>query len=121
TVNASRGSRRRVVPAPPGRPSCYHRRPDLFHWSSRPLSRKALFAMLDCVRASHILLMYRGSTRSTATRTKEEARALIEDIERAIQAGEDFAELARKYSDCPSRTRAGDLGSFGRGQMVKPF
>lgn len=77
--------------------------------------------MLDCVRASHILLMYRGSTRSTATRTKEEARALIEDIERAIQAGEDFAELARKYSDCPSRTRAGDLGSFGRGQMVKPF
>lgn len=77
--------------------------------------------MLDCVRASHILLMYQGSARSTATRTKEEAQALIADIERAIQAGEDFAELARKHSDCPSRTRGGDLGSFGRGQMVKPF
>lgn len=77
--------------------------------------------MLDCVRASHILLMYRGSSRSTATRTKEEAQALISELERAVQAGEDFSELARKHSDCPSRTRGGDLGSFGRGQMVKPF
>ena len=77
--------------------------------------------MQDCVRASHILLMYQGSARSTATRSKEEAFTLIGEIERAVKDGGDFAELARKHSDCPSRTRGGDLGSFNRGQMVKPF
>ncbi len=77
--------------------------------------------MQDCVRASHILLMYRGSSRSTATRSKEEALTLIGEIEKELQSGGDFAELARKHSDCPSRARGGDLGSFNRGQMVKPF
>ena len=77
--------------------------------------------MQDCVRASHILLMYRGSSRSPATSSKEEALTLIGEIEHAVKDGGDFAELARKHSDCPSRTRGGDLGSFNRGQMVKPF
>lgn len=77
--------------------------------------------MPDCIRASHILLMYQGSARSTATRTKEEAEALIKELESAVQSGADFADLARKHSDCPSRSRGGDLGSFSRGQMVKPF
>jgi peptidyl-prolyl cis-trans isomerase C len=77
--------------------------------------------MNDCVRASHILLMYQGSARSTATRTKDEAKTLIAELQQALEAGQDFAELAAKHSDCPSRSRGGDLGSFGRGQMVKPF
>jgi parvulin-like peptidyl-prolyl isomerase len=77
--------------------------------------------MADQVRASHILLMYQGSERSTATRSKEEARTGIDAIKAKLDGGGDFAELARESSDCPSGKRGGDLGSFGRGQMVKAF
>lgn len=77
--------------------------------------------MSSQVRASHILLMYSGSERSTATRSKEEARQGIDDLARRIAAGEDFGELARAHSDCPSKARGGDLGPFGKGQMVGAF
>lgn len=77
--------------------------------------------MADSVRASHILLMYQGSERSTASRTKAEAQAQIQELKTAIDGGADFADLARKHSDCPSGKSGGDLGSFGRGQMVPPF
>jgi peptidyl-prolyl cis-trans isomerase C len=77
--------------------------------------------MSDQVRASHILLMYSGSMRSRATRTKEVAKQLIDDLKQQLDGGADFATLARANSDCPSSAQGGDLGSFGRGQMVKPF
>jgi peptidyl-prolyl cis-trans isomerase C len=38
-----------------------------------------------------------------------------------VQKGEDFATLAKTYSEGPSGPRGGDLGYFRRGQMVKPF
>lgn len=77
--------------------------------------------MSDSVRASHILLMYKGSMRSTASRSKDEAAAQIASIQQQLQGGADFGELARAHSDCPSKARGGDLGSFGRGQMVGEF
>ena len=77
--------------------------------------------MADQVRASHILLMYDGSARSSATRTKDEAEAEIQALAERIEGGEDFAAVAEEMSDCPSGKRGGDLGSFGRGQMVKAF
>ncbi len=77
--------------------------------------------MGDSVRASHILLMYQGAERSTATRTKEQAKAGIEQIKARLDAGGDFAAEARQHSDCPSGKSGGDLGSFGRGQMVGAF
>lgn len=77
--------------------------------------------MPDQVQASHILLMYAGSERSSATRSKEEAQTQIQQIHGQLQSGADFADLARQNSDCPSSGRGGDLGSFGRGQMVGAF
>lgn len=44
------------------------------------------------------------------------------DLRKQIEEGADFAELARQHSQCPSGARSGgDLGSFGRGQMVREF
>jgi peptidyl-prolyl cis-trans isomerase C len=56
--------------------------------------------------ASHILV-----------RDKTQAYELLE----SIQKGADFADIARKSSACPSGQSGGNLGPFGRGQMVKPF
>jgi len=77
--------------------------------------------MADQISASHILLMYAGSERSSATRSKEEAESQIADIEQQLEGGADFAVLAREHSDCGSAQAGGDLGGFGRGQMVKGF
>ena len=77
--------------------------------------------MADQINASHILLMYAGSERSSATRSQAEAQAQIAAIETQLQEGADFAALARAHSDCGSAAAGGDLGSFGRGQMVKAF
>jgi parvulin-like peptidyl-prolyl isomerase len=77
--------------------------------------------MADKVRASHILLMYKGSMRSTASRSKDEAQALIADLKKQVAEGADFGALAKQHSDCPSGQSGGDLGMFGRGQMVPEF
>ncbi|HUT72296.1 MAG TPA: peptidylprolyl isomerase [Desulfatiglandales bacterium] len=37
-----------------------------------------------------------------------------------MNKGEDFAALAREFSQCPSGSRGGDLGYLGRRQLVKP-
>ena len=58
------------------------------------------------VRASHILV----EKQSQALKVLEE-----------LKAGTDFRELAKKYSTCPSSKKGGDLGQFGRGQMVREF
>jgi peptidyl-prolyl cis-trans isomerase C/peptidyl-prolyl cis-trans isomerase SurA len=77
--------------------------------------------MANQVRASHILLMYKGSERSTATRSKAQAEQEMKQIKAQIDQGADFSSLAKKHSDCPSSREGGDLGFFGRGQMVGPF
>ncbi|MGW8380125.1 peptidylprolyl isomerase [Streptomyces sp. ODS28] len=43
------------------------------------------------------------------------------ELKAQIEAGADFAALARANSTCPSGQQGGDLGSFGPGQMVKEF
>lgn len=59
------------------------------------------------VRASHILVD-----------NEEHAKQIKLELEREDK---DFAEMAREKSEGPSRDNGGDLGFFGRGDMVKPF
>lgn len=73
------------------------------------------------IRASHILISHEGAPKTGATRTKEEAKQLADELLAKIEADGDFEELAEAYSDCPSSAKQGDLGFFRKGQMVKPF
>jgi len=76
------------------------------------------FQRPDQIRASHILV---SVGRNADEKTRKEARAKIEQIQKQLKDGKDFAELARSESHCQSRERGGDLGFFARGQMVAPF
>lgn len=48
-------------------------------------------------------------------------QATCNDLKTRIEAGEDFAKVAKEYSECPSGQQGGDLGEFGPGMMVKEF
>lgn len=76
------------------------------------------FKMPERVRASHILI--KVDPKATPAE-KAKARAKLEKIQARIKKGEDFATLAKEYSDCPSSARGGDLDYFPRGKMVGPF
>lgn len=65
------------------------------------------FSQEEQVQASHILVA-----------TEEKAR----EIQQRVAGGEDFAQLARENStDTASAANGGDLGFFGRGEMVEQF
>jgi parvulin-like peptidyl-prolyl isomerase len=71
------------------------------------------------VRASHVLI----DTRKMKTDAElEGAKQRIGDIKKEIDNGADFAEMAKKYSDCPSAEKGGDINFFQRkGSMVEEF
>jgi peptidyl-prolyl cis-trans isomerase NIMA-interacting 1 len=80
------------------------------------------------IRASHLLVKHRDVRNpkswkeAEVTRSKEEALAMIEVFQQQLINGEaDFATLASVESHCSSAKRGGDLGVFGRGQMMKEF
>ncbi len=62
--------------------------------------------MANEVKASHILVS-----------SEQEAK----DAKTRIDGGEDFAQVAKECSQCPSGQSGGDLGFFGKGMMVPEF
>ena len=58
-----------------------------------------------------------ASARHILVENEEECLALKDRID----AGEDFGDIARAHSNCPSKAQGGDLGKFGPGMMVKEF
>ncbi|QWV95142.1 peptidylprolyl isomerase [Geomonas oryzisoli] len=76
------------------------------------------FKQPEAVRASHILVSADvNTTPEERKRAKEKAEALL----KRVKAGEDFAAVAKAESSCPSASQGGDLGAFGRGEMVPAF
>jgi parvulin-like peptidyl-prolyl isomerase len=83
-------------------------------------------AEFEQVHARHILIRVQGAQVPVRPGQKDlteaEALAKAQDLRKRIQAGEDFAQLARQESDdAGSGANGGDLGSFRRGQMVPSF
>jgi peptidyl-prolyl cis-trans isomerase C len=76
------------------------------------------FKVPENVTASHILLAF---TPEDTDATKAQKKQDIEKIRADLLAGGDFAAVAGEKSDCPSKARGGDLGTFARGQMVPEF
>jgi peptidyl-prolyl cis-trans isomerase D len=70
------------------------------------------------VHARHILFRFApGATPEDKAKVRQHA----EEVLAKVKAGEDFAALAKQYSEDPSAAQGGDLGAFTRGKMVQPF
>ena len=76
------------------------------------------FVQPEQVRARHILIIVEDWGNE---QQKMQALEEIKTVQQKLKAGEDFAALAREYSEGPSNVQGGDLGFFGRGEMVEPF
>jgi peptidyl-prolyl cis-trans isomerase C len=77
-----------------------------------------MFKQPEQIKASHILIKVDAKADEAQ---KAEARKKIEEVQKKLKDGGDFAALAKEYSEGPSSAKGGDLGYFRRGQMVKPF
>lgn len=62
--------------------------------------------MSDKIVASHILVDHQHQ---------------VEDLQKKLNEGVSFEQLAQDFSNCPSGKQGGSLGEFGKGMMVKPF
>lgn len=83
----------------------YRRHPDYFRRGEQ-------------VRARHILIAFSDKQDG---KKRDEALSRIRAIQDKLRQGSNFAALALEYSDCPSKSRGGDLGYFERDQMVRAF
>ena len=77
-----------------------------------------MFKQPEQAKASHILIKMAPDAEESK---KNQARKKIETVQKKVRQGEDFGLLAKANSEGPTAKRGGDLGYFGRGQMVKPF
>ena len=79
----------------------------------------------DSMKASHILLSYKGACKEgeNVTRSKEDAKKLDDSLQQVLASNSSkLEELAKTYSDDPSAAeKGGDLGWFADGAMVYPI
>lgn len=77
----------------------------------------------EMVRASHILLSTRDpeTNKELSDEKKTAKHKLAEDLLKRARAGEDFAKLAKDYSEDPGSKDTGGEYKFPRGKMVKEF
>jgi peptidyl-prolyl cis-trans isomerase D len=79
---------------------------------------QARYAVREQRRASHILFKVPpGASDKDSAAIEAKARQIL----KKAKSGEDFAALARRYSEDSTASAGGDLGFFGRGQMAKEF
>ncbi|MDA0323497.1 MAG: peptidylprolyl isomerase [Verrucomicrobia bacterium] len=76
------------------------------------------FTSGESMTARHILIKVEPDADAE---TKAAKRKIADGHREALLGGKDFAELAMEASEGPSGPQGGALGTFGRGQMVKPF
>jgi parvulin-like peptidyl-prolyl isomerase len=81
------------------------------------------FEQPEQVRASHILIMTKDpkTGEQLSDDDKKAKRAQIEDLLKRARAGEDFAKLAKQYSEDPGSKDNGGEYTFPRGQMMPEF
>jgi peptidyl-prolyl cis-trans isomerase C len=79
---------------------------------------KQQFSQPAMLSAAHILVKYSDNP---SDKEKNSAREKLLGLKKELADGADFADLAKKHSDCPSKNQGGDLGSFSEGQMVSEF
>ncbi len=79
---------------------------------------REIFRQEKEVRARHILFkLDQSASEEEEKRVREKASMVLEKARK----GEDFSNLAKKYSEGPTAQKGGDLGFFSEGRMVKPF
>lgn len=77
-----------------------------------------IFGQEKEVRARHILFkLDRNAAEEEEEKVREKATMVLEKARK----GEDFVNLAKKYSEGPTAPKGGDLGYFSKGRMAKPF
>lgn len=81
-------------------------------------NKEKFFSEPESVHVRHILVSV-GKTDND--KIKAEKKEKIENLRKQLVNGGDFADIARKNSDCPSKEVGGDLSYIRRGQMVKAF
>ena len=80
------------------------------------------YSEITSVKASHILKKIpEGANEKKKLEIKTEAAELLVTVRKAIDENKQFADLAKEYSEGPSKTNGGSLGYFERGKMVPSF
>jgi peptidyl-prolyl cis-trans isomerase C len=79
---------------------------------------KRFYQEKEAVHAMHILIKLE---KEATKEMEDEALKKVKEAQDSLAKGEDFIEVAKRYSEGPSAPKGGDLGFFTRGQMVKPF
>ncbi|HEU5123997.1 MAG TPA: peptidylprolyl isomerase [Verrucomicrobiae bacterium] len=81
------------------------------------------FEKPEMVRAAHVLIATKDLTTGTELSDEQKAakKKVAEDVLKRAKAGEDFAKLAKEYSDDPGSKDKGGEYTFPRGQMMPAF